>query len=53
MALNAGFVAVAAGRAATVAEGVAQARDALADGRGTALLARLVAATTPADKEAS
>ncbi len=53
VALNAGFAAVVAGQAATVGEGVAQAREVLADGRAAALLARLAAASQAAAGEAS
>lgn len=39
--LNAGFVAILAGQAATPTEGVARAREAVASGRASALLSRL------------
>jgi anthranilate phosphoribosyltransferase len=53
VALNAGFAAVAAGRADSPAEGVAQAREALADGRAAGLLARLTEASARAARKVS
>jgi anthranilate phosphoribosyltransferase len=49
--LNAGFAAVAAGRAKDPAAGVALARSALAEGRGAALLANLAEASQRLVKE--
>jgi anthranilate phosphoribosyltransferase len=53
VALNAGFAVVAAGRADSPAEGVSLAREALADGRTAALLARLTEASMQAARKAS
>lgn len=53
VALNAGFAAVVGGAADTVAQGVALAREVLADGRAAGLLARLATAAGGAAREAS